>query len=172
MSIFLAVAGELDDGAKSATFCCGQYDIGTGNCTNGNAPRTLDRGYVYYPNTQMTLDEYTSSLSNSTNGTLESSAGSKTIGVATGVALGVPLLIAIMFIVWQWHLLRKLKKKQALLADEDGILLQQKVRSPNDDGRDQSDSEGKRYADELPVDQTQVSEMAHEPERQELDIQR
>lgn len=165
MSIFLAVAGELDDGAKSATFCCGQYDIGTGNCTNGNEPRTLDRGYVYYPDTQMTLDEYTSSLSTGMNGT---GTGNTTIGIATGVALGVPLLIALALV---WHLLRQLKKVNKS-TDEDGILLQQKHESPKDDVRDQSDSEGKRYADELPVDQTQVSEMAHEPERQELDIRR
>ncbi|KXS96254.1 hypothetical protein AC578_5479 [Pseudocercospora eumusae] len=109
-------------------FCCGPFNTTTEQCTiatddHGFDPFTIDRGYVLFPNTSLTLQDFatahglaedgsttsTSSASSSSATSSPSNGSNLGLGVGLGIGLGLPLILAVACCSWLW------RKNQALV---------------------------------------------------------
>lgn len=122
-------------------YCCGSYNSTSKQCQHANAgemdPFTIRAGYVLFPNTSTPLDSYIGSSANGSaeplvkNGAMvekaKAASDRTTIGAATGVPLGVALIIAVVCIVLLWRTVKKLEKELAAMrshAGESGVTME------------------------------------------------
>lgn len=107
----------IPDGASTGLFCCGgpangSTDHGT-TCIysshGSNKPFTLDAGWVLYPNTSQTLDDY--EAAHDTIVSKKTSDRTTAIGAGLGVGLGVSLIVAILAFLWQVKKARALRRQ-------------------------------------------------------------
>lgn len=187
----------LPGGEYGGKFCCGTYDANTTLCAethNGTRnPFTLGTGYVYFPNTSTILETYAEEVSNNksslaanltdpgTNAncstkTSGASLATETVGIATGVALGASLLVAVILLICKWGQVKTLKRELAGVHtqkqdhkmehwQDDGVARNDQATLLQAKQTQQSYLTGHEY--ELSIDHT-VSEMPHQVIRQEL----
>ena len=159
-------------------YCCGSYNSTSKQCQHANAgsmdPFTIRAGYALFPNTSTPLDSYDGSASNGSVSCLlsedtasenaKAASDRTTIGAATGVPLGVALIIAIVCIIFLWRLVKKLEKELAAMQSHvgDGGLVHEHTYLPLCQGSAVSSPDMSSFGSTRKVNPS--------PERQELGV--
>lgn len=178
---------------NGGTFCCGPFNTTTEQCTistdeYGLDPFSIDRGYVLFPNTSLTLEDFATAhgLLDDGNTTSTSSASSSAIsppsegsdlglGVGLGIGLGVPLILALGCCLWLWRknkrLVNRLDEKQQAAQNSPAFQPIGFAQAPPYEQRIPAGPKMAVPSTELAFQQP-MPELSHEQERQELDAQK
>ncbi|KXS96238.1 hypothetical protein AC579_6697 [Pseudocercospora musae] len=175
---------------NGGTFCCGPFNTTTEQCTistdeYGFDPFSIDRGYVLFPNTSLTLEDFATAHGLHEDGTTTSNSSASSsatsspsrhgdlgLGVGLGIGLGLPLVLAVGCCFWLWRknkrLVSQLGEKQQAAHYSPAFRPTGFAHAPPYEQRIPAGTKMAIPSTELAFRQP-MPELSHEQERQELD---